>query len=172
MGLRACEGQILRLRPSASLAVAEHLFALSADDRYRRFAGLVSDAALSVYVNRLDFERDICFGYRDGEAILSGFIHVSPRGPVADLGASVLAAYRRRGLARRLFAWALQAAAECGVQQIQLATGHPVARHICRQLGYACAPGEVHPAWRVDLALAKSEQQGCLQGEMCVWDAV
>lgn len=145
---------VQRLDPSLRPAILDHLLALTPDDRYSRFASSMTDPAIAAYVTGLDLARDLGFGSlgrRGRGGPLIGFIHLACYGDIAELGASVLAAYRRQGLARRLFAVALAAARRQGIREVHLATGHPAARHICRSLGYPVSEGCGHPRARVHL---------------------
>lgn len=142
---------VLRLDAVWRPAVGKHLLALGADDRYGRFASPLSDAAIAAYVERIDFARDLCFATVEPEGSLSGFLHLAVHGKFAELGASVLPGQRRRGRAHRLFKTALASAADQGIREIHLATGHPVARHICAGLGYPMREGAGYPRVMVGL---------------------
>ncbi|MGB4063112.1 MAG: GNAT family N-acetyltransferase [Azonexus sp.] len=140
MGLSG-DGKPRRLTTAARPAVLAHLLALSADDRYGRFATALSDAGIVAYVARIDFAGDLCLATQESDGRLSGFIHLAVHGAVAELGASVLPQWRHQGRARLLFGAALAAASAGGMREIHLATGHPAARHICAGLGYAMTEG-------------------------------
>lgn len=133
-------------------AILDHLLALSPSDRYGRFASVPSDQAIATYVSGMDLKQDLGFGIRGLSGRLAAFIHLPLCGEVAELGASVLAAYRQQGYARRLFADALEEAERQGIREVHLATGHPAARHICRSLGYRLQESFGHPRVRVQLA--------------------
>ncbi len=136
---------MLRLDAVWRPAVAKHLLALSPDDRYGRFANPMMDSAVVAYSQSIDFAHDLCFATVESDGQLSGFLHLAVHGQVAELGASVLPGQRCQGRARRLFVAALDHAAVCGIREIHLATGHPVARHICAGLGYAMLEGDGYP---------------------------
>lgn len=158
---------VLRLDAVWRPAVGKHLLALGADDRYGRFASPLSDAAIAAYVERIDFARDLCFATVEPEGSLSGFLHLAVHGKFAELGASVLPGQRRRGRACRLFKTALASASDQGIREIHLATGHPVARHICTGLGYPMREGAGYPRVRVglgELALASSPEMPRIAG--------
>jgi GNAT superfamily N-acetyltransferase len=84
-------------------ALSSHLLALSADDRRFRFGSAVSDATIRDYVARMDFARDAAFGSFADDLSLWGVAHVAVFHGVAELGVSVLADYRRRGIGSALF---------------------------------------------------------------------
>ncbi len=141
----------LRLSAVWRPAVLKHLLALNQDDRYGRFASPLPDEGIAAYVERIDFHKDYGFATIEPDGQLSGFIHLAVYGSFAELGASVLAAQRRQGRARRLFQAALAYAAEQGIREIHLATGHPVARRICAGLGYGMTESVGYPRVRVFL---------------------
>lgn len=146
-------GEPVRLNARWRPAVLEHLLALSSDDRYGRFATTLSDAAVADYAGRIDFAHDLCFATIEPDARFSGFIHIAVQGAIAELGASVLAGWRKQGRARLLFAAALASTAARGIREVHLATGHPVARRICHGLGYGMREGAGYP--RVKVMLGK-----------------
>jgi GNAT superfamily N-acetyltransferase len=84
-------------------ALDAHLLALSGEDRRLRFGVAAPDAVLRNYVARIDFDRDAVFGSFADDLSLSGMAHIAIAGGVAELGVSVLAAYRSRGIGSALF---------------------------------------------------------------------
>ena len=96
-----------RLHTAGRGAVAAHLLALSRQDRRLRFGGAASDAAIHDYVAGIDFDRDAVFGFLADDMSLGGAVHVAVVDGVAELGVSVLAAYRHRGVGSALFQRAL-----------------------------------------------------------------
>jgi hypothetical protein len=144
-------GAVLRLDAVWRPAVGKHLLALDPDDRYGRFASPLPDAAVVAYADSIDFAHDLCFAIVEPDGRLSAFLHLAVHGQVAELGASVLPGQRRQGRARCLFKTALASAVDQGIREIHLATGHPVARHICAGLGYGMLEGAGYPRVRVGL---------------------
>lgn len=92
-----------RLHTADRGALAAHLLALSNADRRLRFGGHLSDATLRDYVARIDLDRDAAFGFLADDLSLGGAVHVAVVDGVAEVGLSVLAAYRRRGIGTALF---------------------------------------------------------------------
>lgn len=84
-------------------ALAAHLLALSTEDRRLRFGSAASDATIKNYTDRIDFGRDAVFGFFDEDLSLGGVAHVAVANGVAELGVSVLPAYRQRGVGSALF---------------------------------------------------------------------
>lgn len=79
-----------------------HLLALGADDRRLRFGHAIDDAGIRSYVERIDTERDALFGVIDDDLALVGAAHVARGEHYAELGISVLASHRRRGVGAAL----------------------------------------------------------------------
>lgn len=88
-------------------SVTAHYLALSLADRGLRFGTPFSSAALTSYVDRIDFDRDAVFVARDRQQALVGVVHAAVLGDVAELGLSVLAEHRARGIGSALFQRAL-----------------------------------------------------------------
>jgi len=81
-----------------------HFLALGSEDRRLRFGASLHDAAVRAYVARIDFERDALFGVHDDALNLIAAAHVARNDGHAELGVSVLAPYRDRGIGAALLA--------------------------------------------------------------------
>jgi GNAT superfamily N-acetyltransferase len=81
-----------------------HLMTLSREDRRLRFGATLDDAAVSDYVDRIDFERDAVFGVFADDLSLAGVAHVASGGATAEFGVSVAPDARGRGVGSALFA--------------------------------------------------------------------
>ena len=79
-----------------------HFLALDAEDRRLRFGLPISDASVSDYVARIDFERDALFGVFDDALQVVGAAHLARAGDHAELGVSVLPGHRGRGIGAAL----------------------------------------------------------------------
>ena len=113
--------------------VCAHLLVLDEDDRQRRFGHTVSDERLRAYAAKLDFEHDQVFGTFDRRLRLVALGHLA-LGQVAqtsspatggsaghgELGLSVLASARGRGLGTRLFEHAVVHARNRGVHTLHI----------------------------------------------------
>lgn len=111
----AAVSSVLRWIPIRSLSarhrtrVLAHLLALTAADRYLRFGYCATDAQVTRYVERLDFEQDQLFGIFNRRLELVAMAHLAylPQGTgagrMAEFGVSVLSQARGRGLGSRLF---------------------------------------------------------------------
>lgn len=88
-------------------ALERHLLALDTDDRRLRFGIAPSDTAISAYVAGIDFDRDMLFGIFDEKLELLGAAHVARAPGHAELGVSVLAEHRNRGVGEALLARAV-----------------------------------------------------------------
>jgi len=79
-------------------ALQHHLLRLDAEDRRLRFGVPLPDAAVRAYAARVDFERDGVFGVSNDALELVGAAHLARGHGHAELGVSVLPAYRGRGI--------------------------------------------------------------------------
>lgn len=117
--------------------LVEHYRALNDDDRRLRFGFAVSDEYFDDYVDGIDFSRDHVFGVFGPAFELIAVAHMGRMGETAELGLSVLAPYRRDGLARRLVARAMQRATALGRRELWIhfvQDNHAMAR-FTRELG-------------------------------------
>ena len=123
--------------------LAAHLLALSPEDRRLRFGGTASDATLRDYVARIDFGRDAVFGCFADDLSLGGAAHVALAGGVAELGVSVLAPFRRRGIGSALFGRASDFARNHFVRTLFMhcLTENAAMMHIARKSGMKVVPG-------------------------------
>jgi GNAT superfamily N-acetyltransferase len=111
----AAVSSVLRWIPIRSLGarhrarVLTHLLALAPADRYLRFGYGATDAQVTRYVERLDFDTDQLFGIFNRQLELVAMAHLAylPSGAgggrMAEFGVSVLGQARGRGLGSRLF---------------------------------------------------------------------
>lgn len=83
-------------------ALHKHFAGLAHHDLRMRFGRSPDPAWLRLYVDGIDFGRDAVLGVREG-ATLVGVAHVALFEGAAELGLSVLPAWRRRGIASSLF---------------------------------------------------------------------
>ena len=99
-------------------ALERHILALGEEDRRLRFGVALGDAALRAYVGRIDFGRDAVFGVLDDELALVGAAHLARDSASAELGVSVLAGQRGRGIGGALLARAHLHARNWGVRTL------------------------------------------------------
>jgi GNAT superfamily N-acetyltransferase len=132
-----------RLHTADRGALTAHLLALSSEDRRLRFGGAVSDATLRDYVARIDFDRDAAFGFLADDLSLGGAAHVAIVDGVAELGVSVLAAHRRRGIGSALFQRASDFARNHFIRTLfmRCLTENAAMMHIARQSGMKIVTG-------------------------------
>ena len=102
------------LTPVDRAALEQHFLALDADDRRLRFGAPQNDSAIRAYVERIDFGRDAPFGVWGDDLQLLGAAHLARTGKRAELGLSVLAGHRRRGLGGALLSRACMRARNWG----------------------------------------------------------
>lgn len=101
-------------------ALAAHFAALGTEDRRLRFGVALSDDGVADYVEHIDFERDAVFGVFDDDMGLAGAGHLARGDGFAELGVSVLPAYRGRGLGGALLARAHGHARNWGVPTLYM----------------------------------------------------
>jgi RimJ/RimL family protein N-acetyltransferase len=140
--------------------LALHFLALPSPDRYLRFAAPATAAFVGRYVDGIDFDRDAVLAVEaaaigdDGRRVLAGVVHAAYPGAAAEVGVSVLPAYRGRGVASALVERAVAHARERGIRRLSmhlLAFNTPMLR-IARKLGMTFAGDSVHLCARLDLS--------------------
>lgn len=109
-----------RLTEAERPLLLAHFLALPAADRALRFGTAVRARLIAAYVERIDFRRDTIFGVHDPRLALAGAMHVALRDGEAELGVSVLPAYRRRGIAGALFRRALEHARNRSARRVSV----------------------------------------------------
>ena len=100
------------------VSLEPHFLALGGEDRRLRFGVPLNDSAVRAYVARIDFERDALFGVYDDALKLIGAAHVARSDGHAELGVSVLAPHRGRGIGAALLARAHMRARNWGVRAL------------------------------------------------------
>jgi len=134
---------IERLNESTRPILALHFLALSAADRYLRFAAAVTPQIIARYVEGIDFNRDAVFAVHpaaigdESQGALAGVVHAAFPDDVAELGISVLPAYRGQGLASALAERAIAYARSRGMRwlSMQLLRENAPMLRIARKLG-------------------------------------
>jgi GNAT superfamily N-acetyltransferase len=96
--------RVQRLDEGARPALRRHFLSLDLEDVRLRFGMTISPAAISAYVDRIDFDVDAVFGVHDDELALVGVAHVAFTEDMAELGVSVLTAHRGQGVGSALLA--------------------------------------------------------------------
>lgn len=99
---------IQRLAATARQAYVAHLLALDAGDVRLRFGALLPAESIAAYVARIDFGVDSVFGVYGAAMELVGAVHLAFGRDHAELGVSVLAQGRRRGIGGALVARAAE----------------------------------------------------------------
>jgi RimJ/RimL family protein N-acetyltransferase len=140
--------------------LALHFLALPSADRYLRFATPATAAFVGRYVDGIDFERDAVLAVEaaavgdPGRRVLAGVVHAAYPDGGAEVGVSVLPAYRGQGVASALVERAVAHARERGIRRLSmhlLAFNAPMLR-IARKLGMTFAGNSVHLCARLDLS--------------------
>ncbi|MDQ6917484.1 MAG: GNAT family N-acetyltransferase [Pseudomonadota bacterium] len=97
-----------RLTEASRPKLHEHFLRLDANDVRLRFGAPLGPDAIAAYVDRIDFDTDALFGVYDDELGLAAAAHVAFGAEGAELGVSVLPAFRARGIGSALFARAVE----------------------------------------------------------------
>lgn len=109
---------VLTLSDSDRWRLRPHFKSLAIRDRRLRFGAVLNDAAINRYVDHIDFDLDAVLAVACGEDVPLAVVHVAPVGEGAELGLSVLAPQRGRGMGGALFAAAAALARERGFGRI------------------------------------------------------
>ncbi len=130
-------GLVHALGPSSREELITHFERLDTRDRGLRFGHAVSSARLRQYIEGIDFDRDTVFGVRDDDGSLCGVTHLACWPDAAEIGLSVLPAFRGQGLAQAMFDRAVLRARNRGTVELFM---HCLAEngammHIARKAG-------------------------------------
>jgi GNAT superfamily N-acetyltransferase len=99
---------IQRLSSNARDAFLAHLLTLGPEDVRLRFGTPLSAAAITAYVDRIDFDVDAIFAVHGDALALAGAAHLAFGSDLAELGVSVLPQARGRGIGYALVARAAE----------------------------------------------------------------
>ncbi len=111
---------IRSLGPRHRERIAQHLLALSPEDRYLRFGYAAQEAQIRAYADKLNFERDEIYGIYNRSLVLIAMAHLAFAGEpqcenCAEFGVSVLSEARGNGYGTQLFDRAITHARNKGV---------------------------------------------------------
>ena len=134
---------VQRLDARGRRALLEHLLTLSPDDRRLRFGSSLSAGAIAQYVDLIDFEHDVVFAVHDMSLVLVGAVHVALLNDHAELGLSVLAGHRGRGVGGALFERAAGHARNRSVPRLYMhcLNENAAVVHIARKFGMHIVAG-------------------------------
>ncbi|MBL0121792.1 MAG: GNAT family N-acetyltransferase [Betaproteobacteria bacterium] len=126
-----------RLNHSHLELVKRHFDELSDDDVRLRFGNLLNLDARHAYVDGIRFERDSVFGIYTDELTLLGVAHLACVDGAAELGISVLPAYRGHGIGTALFNRAAMRARNLQIVELFMhcLTQNAAIMHIARKAG-------------------------------------
>lgn len=149
------EGSIRRLWPVERRLFTAHLLRLDAEDRLLRFQGYMSDEAVDAYVESLDWFGGVVIAYFvEGE--MRAAAHLSwTRGLVrtGEIGLSVEAPFRRRGVGTALLRRAMTVARNRFVSDVELLCmpENTAMRRVAAHLGlkWKIASGQAETAARL-----------------------
>lgn len=139
--------------------LAAHLLLLPAEQRYTRFIGTMTDAAIVAFVEHIEFDKELLVGLRDERSGLRGVVQSSPHSTAAwELAFSTAPAFQRQGVATQLGSWMLEHVTDLGALEafIYCAPKNVAMRGLARKLGFAVhvEDGEVVAHRRLDGLLA------------------
>jgi GNAT superfamily N-acetyltransferase len=141
-------------------ALERHFLSLESEDRRLRFGATLNDAALRVYVARIDFGRDAVFGVFDDDLQLVGAAHLARANAHAELDVSVLPGHRGRGVGGALLARAHTHARNWGARTLFMhcLTENTAMMHLARKQGMdiVAQTGEADAWLKLPLADASS----------------
>lgn len=174
------EGSIRRLWPVERRLFTEHLLRLDTEDRHLRFQGYTSDEAIDAYVESLDWFSGVVIAFFvDGEVRAAA--HLSwTRGLLVrtgEIGLSVEAAFRRRGVGTALLRRAMMVARNRFVSDVELLCmpENTAMRHVAANLGlkWKVASGQAesaaHLRWPDQLSLfdeMMAETEGLMRASL------
>jgi GNAT superfamily N-acetyltransferase len=143
-----------KLPPASRQALIEHFCALGAEDRRLRFGNMISDQGVAAYVAKIDFDRDAVFGIFDAELKLAAVAHVALSADTAELGVSVLPAYRGHGAGSALFDRAVMFARNALVRGLFMhcLVENAAMMHIAKKAGMRIVAGSGEADAHVELA--------------------
>ena len=125
------------LRRHERTTYALHLVSLDAKDRRLRFGLPRRDESLHDYVNGIDLQRDSVMCAYDDELVLVGAAHVARGTGYAEVGVSVLAGHRGRGIGSALLERSRLHARNWGVSEFftHCAADNVAMTHLARKHG-------------------------------------
>ena len=155
---------VTRLGKDDRAELEAHFRALNAEDRRLRFGTAIGDEAIGAYVARIvariDFGFDEVFAARDEDLGLMGAIHVAISGDSAELGLSVLPAFRGEGVGSVLFERAVAHLRNSGVREVMVhcLTENATMLHLARKNGMRVVQdgSESEARLRIDPPTARS----------------
>lgn len=137
------------LDASHAHALGLHLLALEPAARHARFGHTLSDGAVLDWVRRLPWAQQRWWGaWTRSEAILIGALQLAPTGTADwELGLSVAAPARGRGLGKALLATAAQQLPLRAAEGLVCVQGHPAVRRMAHRLGWSVSADAA--GWRL-----------------------
>ncbi|MDK2126217.1 GNAT family N-acetyltransferase [Parachitinimonas caeni] len=114
---------VIPLGPRDRGSILEHLLALNTEDRGMRFGQSVDDQAIERYVAQLDFARDAFYGVYQRNAEKETLVAclqlaIDRHAKHGEIGVSVDAAFRRKGIAGRMLERATLHASNIGLSEV------------------------------------------------------
>lgn len=142
-------------------AIEAHFLALAHDERRLRFGTDLSESAIRSYVNKIDFSNDAVFGVLESDLSIIGVAHLARDDDCAELGLSVLASHRNRGIATELLRRANIHARNWGATTLYmhyLTQNNPISR-IARREGMLVVTDATEADARISLIPADAQSR-------------
>jgi RimJ/RimL family protein N-acetyltransferase len=101
--------------------IRAHLNSLSDEDKRLRFGNTVTKDVVDKYVQSIDLNKDICLATFSSDLQVTGFLHIARISEgTAELGISVLEAYRKKGIATDLLGRGITKAKLLGINKLYM----------------------------------------------------
>jgi RimJ/RimL family protein N-acetyltransferase len=129
---------VQQLSVESRSALLRHFEQLAPHDRHLRFGTALPNERIAVYVESIDFERDSVFGVYAEALELTGVAHLACAAPgMAELGLSVLAEHRQRGLGTALLQRAVTRARNLQIAELYMhcLAENSAVMHMARKAG-------------------------------------
>jgi RimJ/RimL family protein N-acetyltransferase len=165
---------VKRLLAADRTKLKAHFLALPREDIRLRFGAVLPPEAIEQYVDNIDFDRDAVFGVFDDDLSIAGVAHLARNPGVAELGISVIASHRGKGIGSALFRRAHEHTRN---QFIRALLMHCLAEneammHIARKSGMQIVthPGEAQAVIALPPATASSITGELLEERVALFD--
>ncbi|MGQ0651625.1 MAG: GNAT family N-acetyltransferase [Betaproteobacteria bacterium] len=156
-------------------ALMQHYLALDSEDRRLRFGAPLADSSIARYVERIDFGGDAVFAVLDDRLHPIGAAHLARSRGHAELGVSVLAPHRGRGVGAALLARAHTRARNWGARELFMhcLTENAAMMHLARKqaMRVVSAAGEADARLALPRADAASYFDEVFQQRVALFDA-
>lgn len=136
----AAHDDYVRLSSKDTSLAKVHLLSLSKEDLHLRFGYNISEPRVNMYIDRLNFHRDVVLGVlREGRLVAFCHLAVFPEDgrEAGELGISILAEVRGQGIATKLMGHCFTEAAKNDLSKLQInyLSHNTAMAMLCRKFG-------------------------------------